>query len=74
MKILCACVPGVQTLPKIWETPQNSVCQKGDTKQVPFDPEMLDVNVNYINIISTGSCSFARRNVFTALVIVYYYS
>jgi hypothetical protein len=42
-------------------------------KQVPYDPEMLDITVNFINIISTGSCSFAQRDLFTAVVTVYYF-
>jgi len=40
---------------------------KGDMKQVLYDPEMLDVTVNYVNIISTGSCSFAQCDLFALL-------
>ena len=41
-------------------------------QQVLYDPEMLDVTVNFINIITTGS-SFAQHDLFTAVVTVYYF-
>jgi len=39
---------GFTNIPKMWEPPQNSGCQKGDIKQVPY-PQILDTTIKNLH-------------------------